>query len=124
MTVTELMSEEQRRAMRYLSAIEFVRKEKADMPVYMLAILILTKKTPGIALKDMEAALGMTASAVVRNVQNLSVEGYIKPNKERTEGLGLVETYNDPIDTRVKRAKLTKRGEIVFREFDRILKGS
>ncbi|MCP1674450.1 DNA-binding MarR family transcriptional regulator [Natronocella acetinitrilica] len=62
---------------------------------------------PGIAMSDLAERLGLTLGGTSRNISKLCDVG---------NGLGLVSREEDPVDRRLKRMRLTERGERFCRD--------
>lgn len=63
---------------------------------------------PGLSVRDVEFHTKMTKSAASRHVMNLTEKG---DRARDRPGLGLVETVEDTMDSRVKRINLTAKGQ-------------
>jgi DNA-binding MarR family transcriptional regulator len=81
------------------------------MEVQALLTLLLIAEHGEIAMAELQQHLGLGSSAMSRNIGKLGVTGYRNgSNQKEAEGLGLVEAWENPLDRRVKLARLTPKG--------------
>lgn len=89
-----------------LAAVELLRELEPNMEAQVMAALLHIMLKPDITMSELAEKTGASQSAASRHVATLSpVRALNKP------GFGLVESYDDPSDRRVKRVNLTKKGE-------------
>lgn len=86
----------------------------ADLEIQQLLTLSHIAENPGVSLSELVDLLGgeYTLAAISRNVARLSVDKITRSGP----GLGLVVRYEDIHNRRIKRVKLTPRGERVFKK--------
>jgi DNA-binding MarR family transcriptional regulator len=84
-----------------------VAREEMDseVPTQMVEALLTIAMRPGISLQDLGKAINLSQSATSRNAQTLG-----KWHRAGKPGFDLVETIEDPKDTRRKLAFLTPKG--------------
>lgn len=90
--------------------IELVRKvDPSDsLSASTVLMLLYVMQYPDSSIKKLEQVTEMSRSSTSRHILTLTERG----DKARARpGLGLVATYEDPMDARVKRVKLTPKGE-------------
>jgi DNA-binding MarR family transcriptional regulator len=90
------------------SAIQIIRAFRAidsEMPAQMVHCLMEVALNPGMGMRALEQATGLSQSSASRNIQTLG-----KWHREKRPGYDLVETVEDPEDTRRKIMFLTPKG--------------
>ena len=104
MTATKPM-----RTMRVLDrALEFARRKlSTDITAQRLQILLAVYFNEGLGQRELLRFLDMTSiTALSRNIADLS-----RLTTKKVEGPGLLELRVDPLNLRVKRVFLTKKGK-------------
>ena len=81
------------------------------MGTQTVAVLCHIARNPDIANGQLSRITGLSLSTIGRSIDLLGDGG------RSGAGLGLVVRYEDPVDRRTKRSKLTKKGEKWFEEF-------
>lgn len=96
------------------AALRFARRElSADVTAQRLLILINVFFNQGMSQRELLATLDSTSiTALSRNLADLS--GW---TTRKDEGPGLIELRADPMNLRVKRVFLTKKGERFVRRW-------
>ena len=95
--------------MKALLPIELVRRVDPSDSLSASTVLMLfyIMQYPDKTIKEFEKMTELTKSATTRNILILTERGDRARNRV---GLGLVETYEDNQDARVKRVRLTAKG--------------
>jgi DNA-binding MarR family transcriptional regulator len=97
-------------------ATETIRKHanEREFPSQVLSIFlaIASAKNQDIRQGDLEDICGMSPSSVSRNVSWLGPRNKLK----RRDGLKWVEIYEDPLDYKRKRVRLSALGRLVIKE--------
>ena len=96
-------------ARRFLAFIEEFRKLNPNIQAGQIAVYLHIMSKPGITMKELERATGLSSTAVSRNVLALS-----ETFKAGEPGFDLVETYDDPQDRRNKRVRPKTKGVRVY----------
>ena len=92
--------------------IEEMRKFDPQMESQAIAVFFLVfigEGTEGISMQEIAKQLDLAQSSVSRNVFKLSVV-----NRHRERGVGLLESYEDPLERRRKLVKTTAKGKRVW----------
>jgi DNA-binding MarR family transcriptional regulator len=94
-----------------LRVIEIAASElRADMQVQTLRVFLVIATQGDVAMAELMDAVGVSSSAISRNVDQLAAGPHGKP------GMGWLEVYVDPLDRRFKRVKLTPKGATVAKQ--------
>ena len=96
--------------MKAILPIEMIRKMDPSEQLSSVTCLVLlyVMQYPDSTIKQIEKMTEVTKSATSRHILNLTERG----DRARSHpGLGLVETYEDVQDSRIKRVKLTSKGQ-------------
>lgn len=102
-------------ARNLVAILEEFRHFETRMEVTMCLVFLHVASRPGIKIKELEKALGLSVSAVSRNVLALSSRHYLRdPEGKFLPGLDVVVTTSDPMDSRAKLVTLTPRGRNMF----------
>lgn len=102
------MNVEHRKALSLLAgALALAREHSEEMPVQMLAVLVVCLMEPGIPLKDLPPKTGLSQSAASRNVNKLGMRG---DRAVQYKPMGLLETREDPADWRRRVVYPTAKG--------------
>ena len=98
------------------SALRFARAElNADVTAQRLLILLCVFFNQGLSQRELLSKLDSTSiTALSRNLADLS-----SWTTKKTEGPGLIELRNDPMNLRIKRVFLTRKGEQFVRKWAR-----
>lgn len=101
-------AKELRQLRAFDAALRFARRElSADVTAQRLLILINVYFNQGLSQRELLERLESTSiTALSRNLADLS--GW---NTRKSEGPGLIELRGDPMNLRVKRVYLTRKGE-------------
>lgn len=96
--------------MKVLLAVESIARldPSEALSASTVIVLLYVMQYPQQSLKQLEKLTGLTKSSVSRHVLTLTARG---DRARARAGLGLVDTYEDVQDARVKRVKLTPKGE-------------
>lgn len=89
---------------------EKLRGMDPDLPVVQMSVLFYVALHPEVAQKDIGEALNLPSSTASRSVASLS-----KYHRLGKMGLELVESYEDPVNRRVKLVRLTPKGASFIR---------
>lgn len=106
--------------MRAILPIELVRRldPSDNMSVSTVLMLLYVMQYPDSSIKELEKVAEMTKSSASRHLLILTERG----DKARGRpGLGLITTYEDPHDARVKRAKLTPKGVKLQADINKVM---
>lgn len=103
-------------ARRLLSFIEEFRKLNSNIQAGQIAVFLHVMAKPGITMKELERATGLSSTGVSRNVLALS-EWF----KKGEPGYNLVEAYDDDEDRRVKRVRPKPKGTRVYDTLTQLL---
>nr|WMM95521.1 MarR family transcriptional regulator [Methylophilales phage MEP433]WOZ55690.1 MarR family transcriptional regulator [Methylophilales phage MEP434] len=103
-----------------LSIIEEMRKLDCTIESQAIAVFFtvcLEEQSDGISMQSISDKLSIAQSSVSRNVFKLSTV-----NRHRVQGLGLVESYEDPSERRRKLVKTTAKGRKLFAKLTTLVK--
>jgi DNA-binding MarR family transcriptional regulator len=87
-----------------------------DMSLRHLEILLLVAEQEDMLMRDIETVLALPQTTVSRVVLEM-----LNTARKGVEGMGLLETYEDPDNRRYKRVRLTKHGQAVMDRAARML---
>ncbi|MEE4161814.1 MAG: hypothetical protein V2I25_04840 [Woeseiaceae bacterium] len=95
-------------------ALRFARSQlTADVTAQRLLILLCVFFNQGLSQRELLTKLDSTSiTALSRNLADLS-----SWTTRKTEGPGLIELRNDPMNLRIKRVYLTRKGERFVRKW-------
>lgn len=102
---------------RAILTLEKLRELNPHMPSSTALIFLYVASKPGVQIRELEDLTGMTNSATSRHVLVLTERGDVARNQP---GLGVVEQFPDPNDLRIKRLKLTAKGEALADSIEKI----
>ena len=88
-----------------LRVMERLRKVDPRMEAQAIVSLCIIATQPDITVSELGKKLNITIAGVSRNVTKLCDVG---------KGLGFIVRYEDPVDRRHKRVRLTRKGEQLF----------
>ena len=103
------------RTLRMLDrALRFARiKISPDITAQRLQILLAVYFHEGLSQRELQAQLHMTSvTALSRNIADLSTL-----TTKKTEGPGLLELRSDPLNLRIKRVFLTRKGKRFMKQW-------
>jgi DNA-binding MarR family transcriptional regulator len=100
-----------------MTALAPFRILNPNMPMQYVTAFLLVALKQGESVTEYARTAGVSQSLMTRHLANL---GDI--NRHHGEGFNLVEKKDDPMDRRVKRARLTEKGQRVLGEMVRALK--
>ncbi|CAB5156080.1 MarR Transcriptional regulators [uncultured Caudovirales phage] len=106
--------------MKTILPIELIRRlDPSDsLSASTVLMLLYIMQYPDSTIKKLEQVTEMTRSSASRHILVLTERG----DKARARvGLGLVSTYEDAEDARVKRVKLTSKGERLLADITKIM---
>lgn len=106
--------------MKAILPIELIRRLDPSDSLSSSTILMLlyVMQYPDSSVSKLEQLTEMSRSSASRHILVLTERG----DKARARpGLGLVETYEDALDARVKRVKLTDKGQRLFNDIAKIM---
>ena len=95
-----------------LKIIEEMRKFDNQIEAQAIAVFFFVathSKTEGIAMQTISEQLDMAQSSVSRNCYKLA-----DVNRHKKTGIGLVQTFEDPMERRRKLVSLTAKGKRVY----------
>lgn len=106
--------------MKAILPIELVRKvDPSDsLSASTILMLLYVMQYPDSTIKKLEQVSELKRSAASRHILILTDRG---DRARGRPGLGLVTTYEDAQDSRVKRVKLTPKGEQLARDIAKIM---
>jgi len=106
--------------MKSILPIELIRREDPSdsLSANTVLLFLYVMQYPDRTIKELERLTGITKSATSRHVLNLTERG---DRARARPGLGLVETYEDAIDSRSKRVRLTAKGKRLKQDIDKVL---
>ena len=104
-----------------LLAFKMCRAQHAQIQVSQLEFLWTVAANPGISHSELAIELGVTTSALTRNVD---VFGSEVCRTTRAKNYGFIESRRSPIDDRVKTLHLTAKGSNFIDLFQTIFKGN
>ena len=102
-------------------AFKFVTAQFPQFRLSQMIFLQAIESRPGISHSELAADLGVTVSALSRNVD---VFGSQKGNQARQHNHGLVEVRKEASDDRIKSIYLTDKGRNFLKTFREILHGN
>lgn len=88
----------------------------------LLALLTVAEQGE-VPQADLQRELGIGASAMSRNIGLLGTTGYKNGAGREQEGLGLVESWENPMDRRIKLVRLTAKGKVLVNRATRSIGG-
>ena len=88
-----------------IQVIRAFRNVDSEMPAQMAHCLLEVALRPGLNMRQLEEATGLSQSSASRNIQTLG-----KWHRDRRPGYDRVESVEDPEDTRRKIMFLTPKG--------------
>jgi DNA-binding MarR family transcriptional regulator len=96
--------------MKAILPIEMIRKMDPSEQLSSVTVLILlyVMQYPDRTIKELEKMTEVKKSATSRHVMILTERG---DRARKRLGMGLVDTHEDAQDSRIKRVKLTQKGE-------------
>jgi DNA-binding MarR family transcriptional regulator len=114
------MGVSKRSYMKAILPIELIKRlDPSDsMSVSTVLMLLYVMQYPGSTIKELEKVSEMSKSSASRHLLILTERG---DRARARPGLGLVTTYEDPHDARVKRAKLTPKGVKLQSDIDKVM---
>ena len=95
-----------------IKIIEEMRKFETQLESQAIAVFFtvcLTDSADGVSMQDIAKRLDLAQSSVSRNVFKLS-----SVNRHRAIGIGLLESFEDPMERRRKLVKTTAKGKRVW----------
>jgi len=106
--------------MKAILPIELVRRiDPSDsMAAATVLVFLYVMQYPDSTIKDLEKVTELSRSGTSRHILILTERGDRARNRP---GLGLVETYEDAQDSRVKRVKLTLKGKRLQQDINKIM---
>lgn len=106
--------------MKCILPIELIRKIDPSDQLSSMTILILlyVMQYPDSTVKQIEKLAEVTKSAASRHILILTERG---DRARARPGLGLVEHYEDNVDARVKRVRLTPKGDRLANDIAKIM---
>ena len=106
--------------MKAILPIELIRRMDPSDQLSSMTVLILlyVMQYPDSTIKQLEKMAEVTKSAASRHILNLTERG---DRARERPGLGLVMTYEDSQDSRIKRVKLTTKGERLAADIKKIM---
>jgi DNA-binding MarR family transcriptional regulator len=102
---------------RAILTLEKLRELNPHMPSSTALIFLYVASKPGVQVRELEDLTGMTNSATSRHVLVLTERGDVARNQP---GLGLVDQFPDMDDLRIKRLRLTPKGEALADAIEKI----
>lgn len=106
--------------MKTILPIELIRRlDPSDsLSASTVLMLLYVMQYPDSTVKKLEQVTGLSRSSASRHVLVLTERG----DRARSRpGLGLVTTYEDAVDARVKRVKLTPKGQKLASDIAKIM---
>lgn len=102
--------------------LELIRRMDSSDQLSSTTVLILlyVMQYPDSTVKEIEKLAEVTKSAASRHILILTERG---DRARARPGLGLVEHYEDNIDARVKRVRLTPKGKRLAADIGKIMEG-
>lgn len=106
--------------MKAILPIELIRRmDPSDsLSASTILILLYVMQYPDSSIKKLEQLAEMSRSSASRHILILTEKG---DRARARPGLGLVTTYEDPMDARVKRVKLSSKGERLHADITKIM---
>ena len=102
-------------------AIKYVLAQFPQFRFSQMAFLQAIEERPGISHSELAAELGVTVSALSRNVD---VFGSQRGNQPRQHNHGLIEIRKEASDDRIKSIYLTNKGKNFMKTFREIFYGN
>lgn len=100
-----------------MTALAPFRILNPNMPMQHVTAFILVALKQDESVMEYARTAGVSPSLMTRHLADLG-----DVNRNHEEGFNLVEKKDDPMDRRVKRVKLTKKGQRLVEEMVRALK--
>lgn len=106
--------------MKAILPIELIRRmDPSDgLSAATVIMLLYVMQYPDSTIKQLEKMTEMTRSSASRHILTLTERG---DRARARAGLGLVSTYEDSQDARIKRVKLTPKGERLQSDIAKIM---
>ena len=114
------MGDTKRSFMKAILPIELIKRHDPSdsMSVSTVLMLLYAMQYPNSTIKELERVSELSKSAASRHILILTERG----DRARSRpGLGLVTTYEDPHDARIKRVKLTHKGERLQADINKVM---
>ena len=103
-----------------LEVIEQIRKLDNQLESQTIAVFFAVcehEGKEGMSMQDLASLLHIAQSSISRNVYKLS-----QVNRHRVTGLGLVESYEDPLERRRKLVTTTLKGRKLYTKLSSLVK--
>jgi DNA-binding MarR family transcriptional regulator len=106
--------------MKAILPVEMIRRLDPSDQLSSMTVLILlyVMQYPGSSIKQIEKLAEVTKSAASRHILILTERG---DRARARPGLGLVDTYEDNEDSRIKRVRLTEKGKRLANDILKIM---
>jgi DNA-binding MarR family transcriptional regulator len=106
--------------MKAILPIELIRRlDPSDsLSASTVLVFLYVMQYPDSTIKQIEKVTELTRSSASRHVLTLTERGDRARNRP---GLGLVETYEDAHDSRIKRVKLTPKGKKLQQDINKVM---
>jgi len=101
-----------------IKILKRLRELDAEMPIQMAQCFLHVALRPGLNMKELGEETGLSQSSASRNIQTLG-----KWHRIGKPGYDIVETFEDPDDTRRKLMFLTPKGRRVMSDLLTDLRG-
>lgn len=108
--------------MKAILPIELIRRMDPSEQLSSMTVLVLlyVMQYPDSTITQIKDLCELTRSASSRHILNLTEKG---DRARGRPGLGLVDTYDDATDSRVKRVRLTAKGKQLANDIAKIMEG-
>lgn len=94
-----------------LKLLTGIRQVDPEMPIAQaMCLFVIAQEKEGLSLTELSRKVGIGMATASRYVASLN-----KMTRYRTEGLKLVESFEDPLERRKKIIRLTPKGQIALR---------
>ncbi len=83
-----------------------------ETPTIILLLTLAGRPDGTASMKELRQEIGLGSSSMTRQIGLLGMNGYRNgPNQSDIAGIGLVQSWEDPVDRREKLVRLTPVGE-------------
>lgn len=96
-----------------IQLMEMLRGLDPEMPAQTALTFLMVCNEPDVTMRDLQVKLGTISASMSRNVSALS-----KTHRAGRPGADVVEAYEDSVDRRSKRVRLTPKGKALARRIE------
>lgn len=118
-----LNGDERGRIDRLARWVGLLKAETTDsLSIEMIEVLLLVAREPGLSVIEVAERMGNARATASRQLLDLSIKRRSQVAENgRTDGFGLIEQMTDPADLRLKRYRLSPKGERIAHAFTKLM---